>query len=273
MTAPISPTPVSLPVVLTIAGSDSSGGAGIQADCKTIEACGAFATTALTSVNAGNTRGVERTHLVPVGDIEAQIDAVLDDFELRATKTGMLATADIIEAVVGYTDDLPELVVDPVMVSAAGDRLLDSAAEDAYEDLISTARVVTPNVEEAAVLTGIDPTTGDDLCAVGDALIEMGAEAALIKGGHLSGDRVVDVLVTADHVKRFSHPRVETNITHGAGCTLSSALVAYLARRQGLSEAVESSLNVVADAIRYPLDIGGGPGSVNHLGRCRDPEQ
>jgi hydroxymethylpyrimidine/phosphomethylpyrimidine kinase len=135
--------------------------------------CGVFATTALTSVNAGNTRGVKRTHLIPVSEIEAQIDAVLDDFDIQAAKTGMLATTDIIETVTGYAKELPNLVVDPVMVTAAGDRLLDTAAEEAYEDLIATARVVTPNAEEAAALTGIEPTTERDLRAAGQAIVEM----------------------------------------------------------------------------------------------------
>jgi hydroxymethylpyrimidine/phosphomethylpyrimidine kinase len=266
------PSPVSPPVALTIAGSDSSGGAGIQADCKTMEACGVFATTALTSVNAGNTRGVERTHLVPVEGLDAQIDAVLDDFELRAAKTGMLATTESIETVVGYADRLPDLVVDPVMVTAAGDRLLKPAAEKAYNDLIATARVVTPNAEEAAVLTGIEPTPDGGRRAAGEAIVDMGAEAALVKGGHLPGDEVVDVLVTDDRVERFRHPRIDTDVTHGAGCTLSSALTAYLARKHDLIEAVEASLNLVADAIQQPLDIGEGPGSVQHLVQQRNTE-
>jgi hydroxymethylpyrimidine/phosphomethylpyrimidine kinase len=267
------PSPISPPVALAIAGSDSSGGAGIQADCKTMEACGVFATTALTSVNAGNTRGVKRTHLIPVSEIEAQIDAVLDDFDVQAVKTGMLATTDIIETVTGYAKELPNLVVDPVMVTAAGDRLLDTAAGEAYEDLIATARVVTPNAEEAAVLTGIEPTTERDLRAAGQAIVEMGAEAALIKDGHLSGEEVVDVLVTADGVEQFRYPRIETDITHGAGCTLSSALTAYLAQQQELSEAVEASLDLVARAIQQPFDIGEGPGSVQHLVKVREQER
>lgn len=263
------PSPVSPPVALTIAGSDSSGGAGIQADCKTMEACGVFATTALTSVNTGTTRGVTRTHLVPLADIEAQIDAVLDDFDVRAVKTGMLGTSEIVGTVTDYADQVPNLVVDPVMVTAAGDRLLDSAAEEAYTDLLSAARVVTPNAEEAAVLTGHEIASEDDLRAAGDAIVDMGADAALIKGSHLTGEDILDVLVTPDSVEHFRHPRIDTDVTHGAGCTLSSALAAFVAREKSLVEATASSLDLVAAAVQQPLDIGTGPGSVQHLASLR----
>jgi hydroxymethylpyrimidine/phosphomethylpyrimidine kinase len=268
--------PESRPVALTVAGSDSGGGAGIQADLKTMEACGAFGTSAVTSVTAQNTRGVEGTHLLPVAEVEAQLDAVLDDFDVGAVKTGMLATAGIIDAVEGYADRLPNLVVDPVMVAASGDRLLEPEAESAYEDLIEAATLVTPNADEAAVLTGIEPESEREMRAVGMELRDLGATAALVKGGHVTladGDRtdeVVDVLVTAETVETFRHPRVETDATHGSGCTLSSAIAAQLAQGDDLTAAVETGIDLLARAVRYPLDVGEGPGSVHHAVALRN---
>ena len=264
------PAPDRRPVALTIAGSDSGGGAGIQADLKTMEACGVFGTSAITSVTAQNTRGVEGTHLLPTSEIEAQIDAVRDDFDLRAVKTGMLATAEIVGTVAGYAADLPPLVVDPVMVAASGDRLLEPEAEDAYESLIAASTVVTPNADEAAVLTGIDPEDEADAEAAGAELVEMGADAALVKGGHVATEDVVDVLVTDDGVDTFRHPRVETDATHGSGCTLSSAIAAHLATDATVSEAVSAGIDLLARAVRYPLDVGEGPGAVHHMVEARE---
>jgi len=264
------PVPHDPPVALTIAGSDSGGGAGIQADLKTMEACGAFGTSAITSVTAQNTQGVEGTHLLPVAEIEAQIDAVLDDFDVRAGKTGMLATSEIIETVTDYAADLSALVVDPVMVAATGDRLLEPAAEDAYEGLIAESTLVTPNADEAAVLTDIDPEDEEDARAAGERLVEMGAEAALVKGGHIPGDDIVDVLVTGEAVETFRHPRVESTATHGSGCALSSAIAARLAHGESLPDAVAAGIDLLARAVRYPLDVGEGPGSVHHLVETRD---
>jgi hydroxymethylpyrimidine kinase/phosphomethylpyrimidine kinase len=264
------PAPHDPPVALTIAGSDSGGGAGIQADLKTMEACGVFGTSAITSVTAQNTQGVHASHLLPVDDIEAQIDAVRDDFDVAAVKTGMLATGDIVETVAGYAPEFPALVVDPVMVAATGDRLLEPEAEDAYEDLIAESTLVTPNADEAAILTDIDPEDGADAEAAGEALLEMGTDAALVKGGHIPGDDVVDVLVTDETVETFRHPRVESTATHGSGCTLSSAIAARLAQGEALTDAVASGIDLLARAVRYPLDVGEGPGSVHHLVETRE---
>jgi len=264
------PAPDRRPVALTIAGSDSGGGAGIQADLKTMEACGVFGTSAITSVTAQNTRGVEGTHLLPTSEIEAQIDAVRDDFDLGAVKTGMLATAEIVGTVADYAADLPPLVVDPVMVAASGDRLLEPEAEDAYEALIAESTVVTPNADEAAVLTGVDPDSEADAEAAGAELIEMGAEAALVKGGHMGTEDVIDVLVTGEGVETFRHPRVETDATHGSGCTLSSAIAARLATGADVTEAVSAGIDLLARAVRYPLDVGQGPGAVHHLVEARE---
>ncbi|PSP86263.1 bifunctional hydroxymethylpyrimidine kinase/phosphomethylpyrimidine kinase [Halobacteriales archaeon QS_1_68_17] len=264
------PAPVSPPVALTIAGSDSGGGAGIQADLKTMEAGGAFGTSVLTSVTAQNTRGVESTHLLPVAEIEAQLAAVLSDFDLAAAKTGMLATAEIVETVAGYADDLPPLVVDPVMVAASGDRLLEPAAEAAYEGLIAESAVVTPNADEAEVLTGVAVADEDSAVEAGERIVEMGTEAALVKGGHVPGDEVVDVLVTDDGVETFVHPRIGTDATHGSGCTLSSAIATRLAHGDDLPAAVGAGIDLLARAVRYPLDVGQGPGSVHHAVAARE---
>jgi hydroxymethylpyrimidine/phosphomethylpyrimidine kinase len=264
------PAPDERPVALTVAGSDSGGGAGIQADLTTMAACGVFGTSAITSVTAQHTRGVESTHLLPVEEIEAQIDAVRDDFDLRAVKTGMLATAEVVETVTDYADEFPPLVVDPVMVATSGDRLLQPEAEAAYEALIAESTVVTPNADEAAVLTGIDPADEADAEAAGEELVAMGADAALVKGGHVGTEDVVDVLVTAETVETFRHPRVDTEATHGSGCTLSSAIAARLAQGESVTDAVAAGIDLLARAVRYPLDVGEGPGAVHHMVETRE---
>ncbi|MFB6109368.1 MAG: bifunctional hydroxymethylpyrimidine kinase/phosphomethylpyrimidine kinase [Halodesulfurarchaeum sp.] len=265
--------PVEKPVVLTIAGSDSGGGAGIQADLKTIAAFDAFGTSAITSVTAQNTLGVESTHPVPVEEVTAQLEAVVSDFEVGAAKTGMLGVEPVIETVTEYAADAPfPLVVDPVMVAESGDRLLDSGAEDAYEDLIAEATVVTPNADETEVLTGIVPDTETRAREAGERIVALGAEAALIKGGHVeqSADVLRDVLVTQDGVHTFEHPRIGTDATHGSGCTLSSAIAARFAHGDALFEAVETGVDFMERAIRYPLDVGRGPGTVHHLASLRE---
>ncbi|MFC7027334.1 bifunctional hydroxymethylpyrimidine kinase/phosphomethylpyrimidine kinase [Halomicroarcula sp. GCM10025324] len=262
--------PVSPPVVLTVAGSDSGGGAGIQADLKTIEAGEGFGTSAITSVTAQNTTGVQGQHLLPIEDIEAQIRAVREDFDLAAVKTGMLATSEVIDLVVKYADDLPNLVVDPVMVATSGDRLLESEAENAYERLIAKSSVVTPNADEAEVLTGRDVADPDAAEAAGQDLVEMGADAALVKGGHVPGDEVVDTLVTPGSVTTFRHDRVDTQATHGSGCTLSSAIATRLAHGDDRSDAVASGIDLLSRAVRYNLDVGEGPGAVHHLVETRN---
>jgi len=263
--------PTSPPVVLTVAGSDSGGGAGIQADLKTVEACGGFGTSAVTSVTAQNTTGVESTHVLPIEEIDAQCEAVRSDFDVAAIKTGMLATTEVIDLV---TDCVREAgvpaVVDPVMVAASGDRLLAREAEAAYEELIAEATLVTPNADEAAVLTDVDPDDEADARAAGERLVGMGADAALVKGGHLPGEDVIDVLVTADRVETFRHPRVDTEATHGSGCTLSSAVATHLAHGVDLVDAVGAGIDLLARAVRYNVDVGEGPGAVHHLVERRD---
>ena len=265
------PAPDGRSVALTIAGSDSGGGAGVQADLKTMEAHGAFGTSAVTAVTAQNTRGVDSTHVLPVEEVEAQVEAVLSDFDVRAVKTGMLATEPIVSSVAGYAADLDvPLVVDPVMVAATGDRLLDPGAEATYEDLLARATLATPNADEAEVLTGVEVTDHGSAIEAGEALLGTGVDAALVKGGHVPGDVVRDVLVTADGIETFEHPRVGTDATHGSGCALASAVAARLADGDPLEAAVEAGVSFLRRAVRYHLDVGGGPGSVHHLAALRD---
>jgi hydroxymethylpyrimidine/phosphomethylpyrimidine kinase len=274
--------PVTPPVALTVAGSDSGGGAGIQADLKAMTAHGVFGTAVVTATTAQNTRGVEDVHAVPADHVASQYDAVTEDFDVGAVKTGMLATADIVETAAGLLARSPApVVVDPVMVAATGDRLLSPAAEEAYKGLIERATLVTPNADEAAVLVDDPVETPADAAAAGRELVARGADAALVKGGHLDegGDRVVDTLVVGDAhgegrddgddgepeptVVRFENPRVATDATHGSGCALSSAIAARLARGEPLREAVESAVGEMETAIRRGYDVGEGPGAVN----------
>ncbi|WP_435344369.1 bifunctional hydroxymethylpyrimidine kinase/phosphomethylpyrimidine kinase [Haloarchaeobius sp. HRN-SO-5] len=267
------PAPDGRPVALTVAGSDSGGGAGVQADIQTMAAHGAFATSAITAVTAQHTRGVESTHVLPTGEVAAQIDAVVSDFDVGAIKTGMLGTAAVVETVHDRASavDAP-LVVDPVMVATSGDRLLDRTAEAAYEDLVSAATLVTPNVDEAAVLTGADPVDVESARVAAEELVELGADAALVTGGHLdqAADGVVDVLVTGDGATVVDHPSIVDAATHGSGCTLSAAIAARLAGGDDLVTAVEEGVAFTARAIRYYANVGTGPGAVNHVVDARN---
>ena len=274
--------PVDPPVALTIAGSDSGGGAGIQADLTAMTAHGVFGTAVVTATTAQNTRGVEDVHPLPADHVASQYAAVADDFDVGAVKTGMLATAEIVETVTELVADADApLVVDPVMVAATGDRLLSPAAEDAYEDLIAEATLVTPNADEAAVLTDEPVETSVDAEAAGRQLVALGADAALVKGGHLDGesvdgDVVVDTLVRAGDadggetpergeptVDRFETPRIDTDATHGSGCALSSAIAARLARGESVRDTVGAAVAEMTEAVRRGYDVGEGPGAVN----------
>ena len=266
-----SPAPVERPVVLTIAGSDSGGGAGIQADLKTIEATGGFGVSALTAVTAQNTTGVASSHVLPVAELQAQLEAVLSDFDVAAVKTGMLATTEVVETVTEYAADLPcPLVVDPVMVAATGDPLLTEAAEAAYEDLTAEATLVTPNAAEAGVLTDVEPDDEAGARLAGQRLLAMGADAALVTGGHLPGEEVLDALVTESDIEVARHPRIDTAATHGSGCALSAAIATRLARGESLADAVGRSVAFIERAVRYHHDVGEGPGAVHHLVALRN---
>ena len=266
---------MSKPVALTIATSDSGGGAGIQADLKAMEANGVFGTSALAAITAQNTETVAQAHALPLDLVGAQIDAVAEDMDVQATKTGMLYTAEIIETVAERVDahDLQPLVVDPVMISKTGFKLLkDEAIAPMLETLIPRATLVTPNAHEAAHLTDVEIETVTDLRRAGEALLDRGPEAVLVKGGHLNAaEEAVDVLVTADGARSFATPRIDTPNTHGTGCTYASAIAANLAKGHGLQSAVKRAKQYVTGAIRHALPLGHGRGPTNHFFHL-DPE-
>jgi hydroxymethylpyrimidine/phosphomethylpyrimidine kinase len=261
-------TPKRLSIALTIAGSDSGGGAGIQADLKTFHAFGVFGTSALTAITAQNTRGVSAIHPIPLDVVRAQIDAVAEDLPPAAFKTGMLATVALVGTVAGAIRDhqLPNYVMDPVMVATSGDRLLDADAEAALAtDLMPLATLVTPNLHEAGILTGATVSTLEDMRSAARRLVEMGARAALVKGGHLGKGEAVDLLWDGRQERSWRRVRMETPHTHGTGCTLSAAAAAGLARGLPLAEAVELAVDFVARAIGTAPGLGTGHGPINHF--------
>ena len=255
--------------VLFVAGSDSSGGAGVQADIKTVTALGGYASTAITAVTVQNTKGVSGVHPIPDDVIAAQINAVLSDIGTDAIKTGMLGSVSTIEAVVKALDDegtvgLP-LIVDPVMVASSGDSLVsEDTAEAIRTILLPRASLITPNAPEAAVLAGGTIENMDDQRAAADELLEMGAKAVLVKGGHLEGSQIIDLLATRNGVRLFTRPRIHTRHTHGTGCTLASAIAALMAQGQGLDRAVEMAGDYLYEAIRRAPKFGEGHGPVQH---------
>ena len=253
--------------VLVIAGSDSGGGAGIQADIKTITALGGYAATAITAVTVQNTLGVTGVHPVPLDVIAAQARAVLDDIGADALKTGMLGDAAVVETVAQCLDHAGGVpaVVDPVMVAKGGAPLLAEAAIGAVKSLmIPRAALLTPNAPEAAALTGLGVETTDDLRRAGEVLLRMGARAVLMKGGHVAGDRVVDILMTAAGETTFEGERIDTRHTHGTGCTLASACAAGLARGLRLEDAVAQAWNYVHEAMLRAPGLGAGHGPLDH---------
>jgi len=263
------PLPMTKPArVLFVAGSDSSGGAGIQADIKTVTAFRAYAMTAITAVTVQNTRGVSSFHAIPPETVAAQIEAVLSDIGADAIKTGMLVSAPIVEAVAGALapySGIP-LVVDTVMIAKGGAALLDDSGVEALKRcLFPRAALITPNAPEATRLIGQEVETADDLVRAAKMLMDMGAPSVLVKGGHLRGDTVTDVLADADGVHVFRAARIGNTSTHGTGCTLASAIATGLAQGKSLLEAVESARAFVREAIRTGLAFGHGTGPVNHL--------
>jgi hydroxymethylpyrimidine/phosphomethylpyrimidine kinase len=252
--------------VLIIAGSDSGGGAGIQADIKTVTMLGGYAATAITAVTVQNTLGVSAVHPIPTDIVVAQAQAVLDDIGADAIKTGMLGSAEIVEAVAGLlTEAGVPAVIDPVMIAKGGAPLLaDSALVAVRARLVPLAAVLTPNAPEAAALTGLLVETTDDLRRAADALLAMGARAVLMKGGHVPGETVTDLLITPAGETSFSGPRIETRHTHGTGCTLASAVAAGLAQGLSLETAVANAWAYVAEAIRRAPGFGAGAGPLDH---------
>jgi hydroxymethylpyrimidine/phosphomethylpyrimidine kinase len=254
-------------IALTIAGSDSGGGAGIQADLKTFQQFGCFGTSALVALTAQNTRGVRGVHLVPIDFVALQLDALAADLPPAALKTGMLATAEIIEAVADAVRRYGwrPTVVDPVMIATSGDRLLRADAESVLRTrLLPLAALVTPNLDEAALLTGREVQRVAQMEEAGLALLGLGAGAALVKGGHGRHDTVTDVLVTPDGIQRYEHPRLATTSTHGTGCTVSAAITAGLALGHPLEHAVRDALDYTWRAIEQAPGLGSGHGPLNH---------
>lgn len=254
--------------VLIVAGSDSGGGAGIQADIKTVTVLGGYAMTAVTAVTAQDTLGVRAIHAVPLDMIEAQIAVCLADIGADALKTGMLGDAPTVarvaRALKGAAATVP-LVVDPVMVAKGGATLLAGDAVEAVRaELLPLAALVTPNAPEAERLAGLPVQDVDGQIAAGRALIAAGAQAALVKGGHIPGPRVRDVLVTEDDAAVFEAARIESSATHGTGCTLASAIAVGLGQGLALATAVERALGYVREAIVHAPGLGGGHGPLDH---------
>ncbi len=259
--------PVPVPRVLTIAGSDSGGGAGIQADLKTFTALGVYGMSAITALTAQNTVGVTGIHDVPAEFVAEQIDVVYRDIGVDAVKTGMLSNAEIIEAVADRLALYPirHIVIDPVMVATSGDPLLRDSARDALRSgLLPLATIVTPNIPETEILSGMAIHGIDDLRRAARALYELGPQYVLIKGGHLEGPEAIDYLFDGSRFQTFTMPRIQTTSTHGTGCTYASAIAAYLARGFEIAEAVRLAKRYLTRAIQRAKPIGHGHGPVHH---------
>ena len=264
---------MTIPVALTIAGSDSGGGAGIQADLKTFHAFGVFGTSAITAITAQNTRGVTAVHPIPPDVVRAQVHAVASDFEVRACKTGMLATRELVQLVgeIIRKEGLSNYVLDPVMVATSGDRLLDRNAEQAIvEYLLPICTVVTPNLDEASLLVGYAVRSEAEMRKAAATLVERGARSALIKGGHLAAEEIVDLFFDGQEFTSFRKQKIATTSTHGTGCTLSAAIAAGLAHDKSLRDAVAAALAFVDRAIRAAPGLGSGNGPLNHFVEITD---
>lgn len=253
--------------VLTIAGSDSGGGAGIQADLKTITALGGFGMSVITALTAQNTLGVQAIHDVPPAFVAAQFDAVATDIGIDGAKTGMLSTSEIIRVVAGKIREyaVVKLVVDPVMVAKGGMSLIrEEAKKTLVAELLPLALVVTPNIPEAEVLSGIGIATRSDMRKAAKIIREMGPGHVVLKGGHLPGD-AVDLLYNGETFREFRSPRIPTEDTHGTGCTYSAAIAAGLAFGKDVAGAVAEAKRYITAAIRQAWRLGGGHGPTNHL--------
>ena len=254
--------------VLICAGSDSGGGAGIQADIKTVTALGCFAATAITALTSQNTKGVFNVLDIPTSFLRQQMTVVLEDIGADVIKTGMLHNAEVIRTISNTLEDLGDsssLVIDPVMIAKGGHSLLQTSAIDALKnELIRKADVLTPNIPEAEVLVGIEITSVDDMRRAGERLLNMGPKSVLIKGGHLTDDTLTDILLTQSEEKLYSSPRLKTVHTHGTGCTLASAIAAGIAQGLEVQIATERARKYVFEAIRTAPGLGAGHGPLNH---------
>ena len=259
---------MTIPRVLSIAGSDPSGGAGIQADLKTASALGAYGMAVITALTAQNTQTVAGVHETPADFVALQIDTIFADITPDAVKTGMLASAEIIEVVAAKAAEhsFRNLVVDTVMVAKSGDRLLPPDAVQAMrQKLVPLAHVLTPNLPEAEELLGRELRNDDDIRAAARELGAMGARHVVIKGGHREGDTVTDVLFDGEAIHEFGGPRIETTSTHGTGCTFASAIATFLARGESVPDAVGQAKEYVTEALRRAYPVGGGHGPVHHF--------
>jgi hydroxymethylpyrimidine/phosphomethylpyrimidine kinase len=253
--------------VLTIAGSDSGGGAGIQADLKTITALGGFGMSVITALTAQNTLGVQGIHEVPIDFVEKQFDSVAEDIGVDAAKTGMLANSEIIKAVAKKIQDygVEKLVVDPVMVAKGGAKLIrEEAKTTLIAELLPRAFVITPNTPEAEELAGITIENVDDMKRAAMIIHEMGARNVFVKGGHMSGD-ALDILFDGRDFYELVSERIETKDTHGTGCTVSAAIATGLAQEMSVYDAVNRAKDYITTAIRFSLRLGGGHGPTNHF--------
>lgn len=254
--------------VLTIAGSDSGGGAGIQADIKAMSANGVFAMSVITAITAQNTEEVTEVFELPTGIIAAQIDAVFDDFDVAGVKTGMLSSTTIVDVVSKMLkpQNVTNLVVDPVMISKSGHPLLKpDAVESMKKHLFPLARLVTPNVHEAQLLSGIEIKTLPDARRAAKVIHEFGCQHVLIKGGHLLAERATDLLYDGRFFNLYKGEFIDTPHTHGTGCTFAAAITAHLARGKTVPDAVQTAKAYVTEAIRHGLAIGHGMGPTNHF--------
>ncbi|MGA7669113.1 MAG: bifunctional hydroxymethylpyrimidine kinase/phosphomethylpyrimidine kinase [Nitrolancea sp.] len=259
----------SIAKAMTIAGSDSGGGAGIQADLKTFAALGVYGSSIVTAITAQNTVGVTAVHEVPSDVVRVQIDAVMSDIGADAVKTGMLFSSAIIREVAGAVrrHHIDRLVVDPVMVAKSGDRLLrEDSIGAVVEDLLPLTYVVTPNIPEAEVLTGLDIAGEDDMIEAARAIHARGARYVVVKGGHLSGD-AIDIVFDGGSIERLRSPRVETLHTHGTGCTFSAAIAARLAAGRDALEAISEAKAYLHGALVDAYEIGAGHSPVHHFYR------
>lgn len=259
------------PVVLTIAGSDSGGGAGIQADIKTISALGCFATTAITAVTVQNTLGVKAIHPVAISFVTGQIRAVMDDMKPAVIKIGMVHSAELAAAIAAVLRDYPGIpvILDPVMVASSGDRLISAGTVEVLKkELFPLSTLVTPNLKEASILADREINNPGEMKLAADELLKLGSLAVLVKGGHLTGPNLVDVYAHRDgYGKQFPSLAIDTVNTHGTGCSLSAAIAAHLAMGKDLELAIDRSITYIQEAILQGADVisGGGHGPLNHF--------
>lgn len=263
----ISNTPSRLPVALTIAGSDSCGGAGIQADLKTFQALGVYGMSAVTAVTVQNTVKVYNVQEMAPHIVHDQITCLFADIEIQAVKIGMVSSAACIEAIADALDHVqrPPVVLDPVMISKSGYHLLDqNARKTLIQKLFPFAEVVTPNIHEAEAIVGSAITTEIQMRAAAQAIVDLGARKVVVKGGHMSGTHATDIVFDGQVFKKVRSERFETGNTHGTGCTFSSAIAAYLARGESFFPAIEKAKRYITGAIAHALDIGHGHGPTHH---------